>query len=182
MRIVPVVRDIRNEEERIMEKTGMTFTRKGLYDMLSQTTIRQVATDWHLDLRSLIDAIKANDIPCGSEASWIATMRGTKVQRRFLDGNPDEEVYVPYSMDVYPREQTLATIFGVEDKLDQFEHTGIMGIGLNKRSLRCLEEAGIETVSELLNHTIEELFQVNNVGMTSVENIVVTCEAYCRTH
>ena len=85
-------------------------------------------------------------------------------------------------MDVYPRGQTLATIFGVEDRLDQFEHTGIMGIGLNKRSLRCLEEAGIETVSELLKNTIEELFQVNNVGMTSVENIVVTCEAYCRTH
>jgi hypothetical protein len=166
----------------MMKNTGMTFTRKGLYDMLSQTTIRQVATDWHLDLRSLVDAIKANDIPCGSEASWIATVRGKQVPRRFLDGDPDATVYIPYSMDVYPQEQTLAVIFGVEDKLDQFEHNGIMGMGLNKRSVRCLEDAGIETVSELLNHTIAELFQVKNVGMTSVENIVVTCEAYCRHH
>ena len=65
-----------------MEKTGMTFTRKELYDMLSHMTIRRVATDWHLDLRSLIDVIKANEIPCSSEAAWIATNHGVQMERR----------------------------------------------------------------------------------------------------
>ena len=165
-----------------MEKVGMTFTRKGLYDMLAQTTIRQVAADWHLDLRSLIDVIIVNDIPCSSEVAWITTVRGVKVNRRQLDGDPNAEVYIPYSMDVYAQTKPLAEIFQMEDRLDQFVHTGIAGIGLNKRALRCLEEAGIATVPELLSKTINELFQIKELGITSVENIVVVCGEYCRTH
>ena len=165
-----------------MEKTGMTFTRKELYDMLSHMTIRRVATDWHLDLRSLIDVIKANEIPCSSEAAWIATNRGVQMERRPLDGDPDKELYVPYSVDVYSHGQPLAKVFHIEDRLDQFEHNGVAGMNLNKRSLRGLAEAGIETIPELLNCSIAELFQIKNLGITSVENIVIVCEEYCRTH
>ena len=165
-----------------MEKTGMTFTRKGLYDMLSQTTIRQVATDWHLDLRSLIDAIKANDIPCGSEASWIATVRGTKVQRRFLDGDPDVELYIPYSMEVYPYGVVLSPLFGVQDQVNEFDDVPISVLKLMVRSQRCLEENGIKTVYHLMHYTINDLFNIKHMGMTSVENIVVACGEYFRKH
>ena len=165
-----------------MGQMGMTFTRKGLYDMLSRMTMRQIAENWHLDLRALCGAIKEHDIPSNASADWIASIRGTYAVRQSFNGDPDTEIYVPYSMDVYPREQSLAVIFGVEDRADQFEHNGLAGIGLNKRALRCLTDVGINTVTELLNMTIADLCQIKNLGPMSVENVVVMCGEFCRKY
>lgn len=45
-------------------------------------------------------------------------------------------------------------------------------LDLSVRSFNCLERAGINTVADLINLTIEELMQTRNLGKKSVEEII----------
>lgn len=166
-----------------MEKLGMTFTRKSLYEMLQKMTLRQVAVEWHLDLRSLVDAVKVNDIPCiAIPYPWISQIRKEPVRSSVLEGDPAIEVYIPYSIDAFKHDVLLFTLCGTRDVLDQMIGISLDQLPLTERAVSALSARYVHTLLDVLSMSIDDLSAIKGLGWASVEHIVVTCLDYCRTH
>ncbi len=77
-----------------VEETYVSFTRKELYDLLSDMPMTKIAQKYHLDTFDLSRRIRENDIPIRTSGDWTRISMGKKVERSQLEGNPNASVIV----------------------------------------------------------------------------------------
>ena len=78
----------------IVKESGTEFTRKELYDLLTEMSVRKVAQEHQLDVANLTQCIEQHDIPRRTSGDWTRISMGRIVDREPLTGNPDELVFV----------------------------------------------------------------------------------------
>lgn len=211
---------------------GIEFTRKELYDMLTEKPVSRIAVELEIDPRALTKEISASFIPRRSSGDWSRISLGMEVPREELSGNPDTIVFVPYlkpktvpdkqndeySYPIMPVHETrkptkkkkkgkhpkvevnpaikfaqdrlgeynhlipLYQMFGLGSNDESFSNIPLLELDLSVRSMNGLMRGGINNLHDILSLNIDDLFQIRNLGVTSIDSIIKTCQQYCIKH
>lgn len=219
-----------------MEKRfdGIAFSRKELYDMLTEKSVSKIADELGLNAKTLTQEIDANHIPRIFPADWTRISMGKEVERAPLKGDPDTIVFVPYpdndsetnssaeeftypvmpaswpnkkqkskkkakkarpktevspytknlqkKIEEYDQQIPLYQLIGVDPNEEQYRRISLLELDLSVRAMNGLVRENINTLHDILQLSIGDLFQIRNLGITSIDDIITACKRFCIKH
>ncbi len=85
-------------------------------------------------------------------------------------------------LEEYDQDIPLYELFSTEPNEEEFGKVTLLELELSARAMNALYRDKIETLHKILTLSIGDLFQIRNLGVTSIEEIVTTCKKYCTEH